>query len=255
MSILQRITGLFVPGLFPEYFYPRRCVICSEDGVGGVCDTCYRSFTRVDYPFCFRCGKPLVQAYRTESCGECYAKWKHVDRARSLFAYKPPALTVLHRFKYQNRIGLGKFFAKALLDAFPNRRSLSAVFNWEPVEEPILILSIPIHPVKKFTRGFNQNEVVLQFCKDTFGIPMSNLMFRRKYTRSQVGLTENLRFENVRRAFGVSGRLSRLIEGKSVLLFDDLITTGATINSAARALKQVGAKHVFALSLYTAVKS
>lgn len=254
MKPLQKIARFFLPWTALDYLYPRNCVLCGVEGVEGVCEECALSFVQVELPYCIKCGKPLRQAFSEDSCAECYGKWKHIDRARSLFIYKAPASVVLHRFKYQRRIGLGGFFGKFLAEIFPSVSALSALFGWELEEVPILIVPVPIHPVKKFTRGFNQNEVVLQFYAPVVGIPVSNLMTRRKFTRSQVGLTEQKRFQNVKRAFFVPRKLSEQIEGKSVLLFDDLITTGATINSAAYALKEAGAKHVFALSLFTAVK-
>ncbi len=255
MKFLQKLSDLFTLRKALDFVYPMKCSICEKDGTDSVCQDCASRLPRVDFPYCVRCGKPLSQKYRLDSCKNCAESWKYIDRARSLFLYQSPALELLHKFKYNGRISLGVFLAKSLAEAFPSMRSLSTLFSWEPVEEPIVIIPIPIHPVKKFTRGFNQNEVVLEFYRHALGIPVSTLMIRRKYTRSQVGLTENKRFENVKHAFYVPKRLSRQVEGKSVLLFDDLITTGATINSAGRALKKAGARYVFALSLYTAVKS
>ena len=236
-----------------DYLYPTDCVLCGKDGVDGVCEDCELSFARVDFPFCVRCGKPLRQAYGTDSCSECAGRWKHVDRARSILIYQGGAREVLHKFKYQRRAGLGKYFASLLNRTYPNMQKLSLYFNWDLNEQPSLIVPIPIHPFKKLIRGFNQNELVLEYSSVKREIPINvSLVVRKKFTRSQVGLPENKRFENVHDAFVVNPRLSQLVEGKSVLLFDDLITTGATINSAARALKQAGTKHVFALSLFTA---
>jgi len=118
---------------------------------------------------------------------------------------------------------------------------------------PACIVPLPLHPLKRFRRGFNQNELVLQFYAPPLGLPVASGLLRRvRNTRSQVGLGASDRFRNVRNAFAVPPRMLPQVENRSVLLFDDLITTGATVNAAARALKSAGAKKVYALSLFTA---
>jgi len=256
MNIVEKISTFFLPKRSLEYVYPQWCVLCAVDGTQGVCDECESKFERVDLPYCFRCGKPLKSAYgySYEECSHCRNTWKFVDRARSLYLYKEPAKEILHQFKYWQRIGLGKFFGEILKTTFPTLERLSMHFAWEPDELPEFIVPIPIHSWKRFLRGFNQNEVVLQFFAPAVRISVdSSILVRKKYTRSQVGLTETKRYQNVKNAFAVQKSHHARIKGKSILLFDDLITTGATMNSAAKALKQAGAKHVFAFSLYTAI--
>ncbi|OPX21345.1 MAG: hypothetical protein B1H03_06760 [Planctomycetales bacterium 4484_113] len=140
---------------------------------------------------------------------------------------------------------------------FGGLSGLAAHFGWDPADAPACIVPLPLHPLKRFRRGFNQNELqnelVLQFYAPPLGLPVASGLLRRvRNTRSQVGLGASDRFRNVRNAFAVPPRMLPQVENRSVLLFDDLITTGATVNAAARALKSAGAKKVYALSLFTA---
>jgi len=252
VAFLRRLLSLSRddPG---KYFYPPYCIFCGEMGRGPVCDRCVLAFSAVSPPICPQCGKPLRTGYARERCPDCSHQRWYVDAARSLYVYRGTGRQSLHRFKYHRRRILGRYFAEQLLRHFGGLSTLAAHFGWDPADAPACMVPLPLHPLKRFRRGFNQNELVVQFYAPPLGLPVaSGLLHRVKNTRSQVGLGANERFQNVRDAFAVPSRMLPQVENRSVLLFDDLITTGATINAAARALKSAGATRVFALSLFTA---
>jgi len=233
--------------------FPQHCIFCGELAPQLVCAACAEKLPRVEPPVCPRCGKPLKTAVPRQECLHCSGHSWCVEMARALYLYEGLGREALHRFKYGGRRGLARFFGDRLAREAGDLNRLGAWFNWDFGEEPELVVPIPLHGWKRFWRGFNQSELILKFYAPALGLPVrAGILRRRRRTRSQVGLSERQRFLNVRGAFAVPKRAQRLVRGKRVLLVDDLVTTGATVNAAARALKRAGAHSVYVLSLFTA---
>ena len=233
--------------------FPQHCVFCGEMAETLVCDTCAGKLTPVQHPICPRCGKPLKTGVARSECLHCSGHKWHIDIARALYIYQGEGREALHLFKYGRRRGLSRFFGKELSRQAGNLNRLAALFNWEFGEEPELAIPMPLHRWKRFLRWFNQSELILKFYAPTLGLQLEpSALIRTRFTRSQVGLTEPQRFANVRKAFAVSARAVARVRGKRILLIDDLVTTGATLNAAALTLKRAGAKKVYALSFFTA---
>jgi ComF family protein len=109
------------------------------------------------------------------------------------------------------------------------------------------VVPVPLHWRRRWTRGFNQSELLAQAIARRCGAPVVNALTRRRATSAQAGLTHAARRQNVAHAF--QARPSRRIEGKRVLLIDDVMTTGATAAACARALRRAGAQSVTLLAL------
>ncbi|OGK10298.1 MAG: hypothetical protein A2Y63_04075 [Candidatus Riflebacteria bacterium RBG_13_59_9] len=234
--------------LFPPY-----CIFCGELAELMVCAGCRDQLARVQPPICPRCGKPLKTDVPRGECLHCSRHRWYVESARALLTYEGRGREALHRFKYGRKRGLARFFGTELAQAAGDVRRLGALFNWDFGEEPELVVPMPLHPRKQFWRGFNQSELVLRFYAPTLGLPVGTGVLRRvKSTRPQVRLNEAERFANIRGAFAVPRAMKERVAGKHILLLDDMVTTGATMNAAARALQRAGAGKVYALSLYTA---
>ncbi len=233
--------------------FPQHCIFCGELAGTLVCDACADKLTPVQQPICPRCGKPLKTGVARSECLHCSGHKWYVDIARALFVYEGQGREALHQFKYGRRRGLARFFGRELARGAGDLNRLGALFNWEFGEEPELAVPLPLHWWKSFLRQFNQSELMLKFYAPALGLPVSTgVLARGRNTRSQVGLTEPQRFANVRNAFRVPSRARKRVSGKRILLLDDLVTTGATLNAAARALKRAGARKVYALSFFTA---
>jgi ComF family protein len=233
--------------LFPPY-----CIGCGRISDELFCAECAAQLPRVLPPICPRCGKPLHTSVPRVNCGHCSSHDWTIKAARALFKYEGAGREAMHRLKYGGRRGLARFFGNALAQEAGNANALAGLFGWELGEEAQLVVPVPLHPRKRFQRGFNQNELVLRFYAPVLGLPVAaGALARKKLTRPQVRLTEAQRFDNVRGAFAVLPRMRAEVEGRRVLLLDDVITTGATINAAARALKKAGAERVYALALFT----
>ncbi len=144
---------------------------------------------------------------------------------------------IIHSFKYESKfliaIFMGKILGKKLKDVIP-------------IKEIDFIHPVPLHRLKKVERGFNQSFYLAKGIeKETSIRAKNNILKRKKYTLTQTKMNFIERENNMRNAFKVVTK----VEGKNIILVDDIITTGATINECARVLKQKGAKDIYAVSL------
>jgi ComF family protein len=150
----------------------------------------------------------------------------------------------LIRFKFYNKPGYYRTFAKLIAD------KLDKLTN---IEEYDMVISVPLHKHKEFIRGYNQAHLISKALSKLIKLPeCSNVMKRERYTESQSLLDRQKRNQNVKGAFSV--RLPQKAEGKTILLVDDILTTGSTLEECSRVLKQAGAVKVFAVVVATGRK-
>ncbi len=155
---------------------------------------------------------------------------------------QPLLIKVLHTFKYSFVSCLGQNLAEVLI------RFLSFKIKQKEISSFDLIIAIPLAHRRRLWRGFNQAEILAAEISRHFGWPnKSNLLFRRYYTRPQVGLKAVDRIINVKGIFCVHN--GDLLKNKKVLLVDDVVTTGATMQECAKVLKASGAKEVWGLAV------
>jgi len=212
------------------------------------CPACLGNLPLFESPFCPCCG--LIFSSRTGEdhlCESCMKKAPVLDTVKAVFEYKDVIREAIALFKYQARLSLAKPFEHYLYEAF------DTWFAGDPIH---MICPIPLHRKKAVKRGYNQSYLLVRrfrglYQKQYRSPPPWSLDFRSlkriRHTPSQTGLDVNAREKNLKRAF--VWQSNRNLEGKSVLLVDDVYTTGSTCNSAARALKDVGAAQVSALVL------
>lgn len=201
--------------------------------------------------FCVQCRAPFMSRYPLDEqgrCGLCRRGVRGFDAAYSFGFYEGELRKLIHLFKYGRVEPLAAPLGKLLARALPREQSFD------------VIVPMPLHWRKRWQRGFNQSELLAREVSRRTRVPVRNLLRRVRYTESQAGLTSAKRRENVSGAFearsaGLLGRFLRikpepgLVDGLSVLLIDDVMTTGATAASCARALKRAGARHVSLLTL------
>jgi ComF family protein len=168
-------------------------------------------------------------------CTVCRESLVNFDAAYSFGSYEGPLRKLIHLFKYAKVESLALPLSRLLLQALP----LDERFD--------LVIAMPMHWRKRWERGFNQAELLAKPVAKRYALKLSNTLRRKRYTKAQAGLTENQRRENLKDSFCL--RRTEEIAGKRVLLIDDVFTTGATLRSAAVALKAAGASHVTALTL------
>jgi ComF family protein len=165
----------------------------------------------------------------------CRESLVNFDSAYSFGSYEGPLRKLIHVYKYGKVESLAEPLGRFLLRALP----LEEKFD--------LVMAMPMHWRKRWQRGFNQAELLARPVARRYGLKLANNLRRRRYTKPQAGLSEAQRRENLRNSFSVSR--PNQVTGKRVLLIDDVFTTGATLRTAACALKEAGAAYVCALTL------
>ncbi len=192
---------------------------------------------RIEEPFCMKCGKAL-ESRDAEYCMDCRKKGHAYDRGRALFRYDDRLRDSIAAFKYGGRREYKDFYAREMAGAFAVQ-----VARWKPE----VLVPIPLHPRRKRKRGYNQAELLAKALGERWGLPVnSNILIRRENTRPQKQLDRRQRAENMKTAFKIC---ENGVKFKTILLIDDIYTTGSTMDAAAKALKEKGAKKVYFLCI------
>lgn len=217
-----------------DIIVPPQCGGCQRWGERW-CPTCQGSIHIIDGKICKRCGQPLYHQ-DTALCDRCQLGWNYFYRLRSWAYYEGPIQNAIQALKYEKNIGLASRLAKYLTQFL---RSLT--WNVE------IIIPVPLGIGRLRERGYNQALLLAKPIAWSTHIPLRPQGLKRiRDTSSQVGLTRKQRLENVQNAFAAD---QGIVGGRNVLVIDDVVTTGATMNACAWALKQDSAAKVFALSL------
>lgn len=227
-----------------DLMFPRNCPLCSrtldERDEGCVCPVCLAAFKRIEPPMCHWCGRPVHGAITDEFvCTQCVGRKLHYDRALSAVLADARMLDVIHRFKYQRELYFGPHMAQLLIECAARH------VDWSKVDA---IIPVPLHPRKERHREFNQAHVLTQALGAEFGKPVvTGILHRVLDTPSQTFLNAEERQKNLRDAF----RATKPDEfsGRTLVLVDDVYTTGSTSNACARELKKAGATSVLVLTL------
>ncbi|MGD2048851.1 MAG: ComF family protein [Chloroflexota bacterium] len=216
---------------------PPVCAYCNR--VGELfCTDCLAAVKWVEHPICHKCGR--VQRIPTERCSSCQKTPLPLDRIRAATLHVDPVRLVLHKMKYEGFFALSEPLGNLMIKAWP---------MWQHSFD--LVLPIPLHPQRERERGYNQSELLVRQLRKELGWATEPAALKRyRRTRPQLGLTANERRANVRDAFGAD---SVRVNGKRILLVDDVCTTGSTLASAAEALLNAGARSISAYCLTQAI--
>lgn len=222
-----------------EAVYPPTCPICDKviRKPAGICDNCRKKLHYIHSPRCLKCGKP-VDNDDTEVCFDCSKHHHDFDRGVALWGYTDETRNSIYRFKYQNCRIYSKVYADEII------KNLGDIIrSWQCD----VIIPVPIHKRKYRERGFNQAQLLAKDMADVLGIGMdTKVLVRNRYTRPQKELDDNERIKNLENAFTIR---ENVVQYKRVLLVDDIYTTGSTIDSCAKVLKDKGTVQVFVVCL------
>jgi competence protein ComFC len=221
------------------FFYPEVCALCktepatADDGFVGA--QCRRDVRFIRPPFCGRCGLPFDGDLTAPfECSNCRDLKLHFRSARSAVVARTVVMEAIHHFKYSRALWFENFLAGLLIsEAAPVLRGQKNSF----------IVPVPLHPLKKREREFNQASVLAARLSRATAIPVNEkILLRVKPTETQTHLKRQERAANMRGAFAV--RDDAKLNGERIILVDDVFTTGATTNDCARALLAAGAGDV-----------
>jgi len=233
---------------------PSDCRICQSPLLTisnlPVCEPCREKMVRLDGLLCRVCGEKLfsshVDAEGGPLCGLCRRAQPHFRQAVAYGSYDGALRDLIHLFKYNGIKPAGPLLGRLLHQA---ARELA-------VPQELAVIPVPLWSGKRHARGFNQAEAIARAflrCRASNSIQLDTAsLVRTRETASQTGLTRHQRRANVRGAFAVT-RPER-IRGRSILLVDDVMTTGTTVGECARVLRRAGAKEVFVATVARATK-
>jgi ComF family protein len=226
-----------------DVILPPICHICHsfipDAGRLHICPACRERLPIASSPLCSLCGIPFAGAGGDHRCGACLTHPPHFDAARARFLYEGAIRDLIHSFKYNQQTELR--YPLALL-------ALEGVGGFAADHDPHLIVPIPLHRSRLRQRGFNQAVLLGRTISRHLSLPMlPDALVRTRRTEPQIELSSAERRLNVKGAFTV-GRADS-VAGKRVLLLDDVMTTGSTMNECAKVLKMAGAEVVIATAI------
>jgi len=210
------------------WLLPPRCLVCDEAGADrrDLCAACSAALPRLGMA-CPVCALPLLADCGVTRCGVCQTKPSPLSGTHAPFLYAPPIDDLLRRFKFQEELAAGRLLSQLMVE-HSTRRGSSAV-----------LVPVPLHASRLRHRGYDQAAELAKPLARAMGIPCQRLLRRRTPTQAQSELDAEARRRNVRAAFECVAPVP-----DHVVLVDDVMTTGATLHSAARALRVAGAGKV-----------
>lgn len=201
-----------------NFLFPPVCGICGKRDENWVCENCYN--------------KLKINIIYNKAINKFY------DEQIYLFKYKDIRNLIL-RYKFNNQSYLNNTFANIILK---NKKLCRKIKIYD------IIIPVPMFHKKKKNRGYNQTELITSKIAKCLGIyTNNNILIKSKNTKTQSTLKEKNRYENIKNAFSIKN--NELIKNKNIILFDDIITTGATVNECSKILKQNGVKNILVLSI------
>lgn len=225
-------------GAVLDFLLPPRCPLCKchIDAHGHLCPACWSRLDHIAPPRCDQCGMPFVHAEDDDLlCGACLADPPAFDRALAPVQYGGKGRDLVLALKHG-----------ALYSAVPAMARMMATEIAASGLRPDTIVPVPLHRWRLLSRRFNQSQLLARDLARFTGLPLdASLLVKKRATPSQGTLGRKKRAANVRGAFSVPAQKTQQIDGRRLLLVDDVLTTGATADACARALKQAGAEAVY----------
>ncbi len=230
-----------------DLLLPPRCLACGAitPGEGALCGSCWGGLSFIERPWCACCGLPFeFDVADGALCGGCAARQPAFDAARAVLRYDDASRPLILSFKHGDRMQAGRHFGGWMARA-----------GAEQARQADLVAPVPLHWRRLVARRYNQSAELARGVAAAAGVDLClDLLRRTRATPSQGGLNRRARRLNVRGAFAVSPRRREAVEGARILLVDDVLTTGATLEACARTLKRAGAARVEALALARVVR-
>lgn len=235
---MRQVGGLVLRGV-ADALFPPGCMVCSASvaDAQSLCASCWGEAYLIGGVTCDVCGVPMgiaLPSGETIRCDECLTGSVSWDRGRAAALYAGSARTLVLALKHGDRPdiakAMGRWMARAAADL---------------ITETDVMVPIPLHWRRFLTRRYNQSAELSRVMARETGVPHGpDLLRRMKPTEMQRSRSALARARNVEGVFAVPPHMREFVRGKSLLLVDDVMTTGATLNAAARALSEAGAARI-----------
>jgi len=237
--ILSFLGEGFLDLIYPSNIYCINCGnIIDDSRPYALCDTCVRALKWANTRTCSRCGKILQEEYGRDLCTDCFDGEHVFEKGFTCVEYGPAERELIHRFKYKDKAYLGRKMAEIMYDRIQAEEL-----------EPQLILPVPMFGRKERKRGYNQAAVLAASLAKYAGIPYTGkLLVRTVETEPMSSLGALRRRKNISEVFSVPHDKMNRLTGKTILLVDDIYTTGSTADACTSALLEAGAARVYILT-------
>ncbi len=227
-------------GKLLDIFYPRKCMFCGEklnNKVEYYCKSCYNKLPFTEENRCLVCGREMFTNQNV--CLSCQIHKRNFDENISVFLYIDEMASALKRYKFTGKMYYHKPFSEFIYDEIRER-----LCNIDYIVYP------PINRITFYKRGYNQCELIArELCRKT-GVPyLKNAIIKVRQYKKQSLVKGKDRYKNVRGAFKINSKYNDILNKKRVLLIDDVLTTGATLDECSRMLKKQGVHSVICATL------
>lgn len=244
LSAVRELVEALLDLIYPSALY---CICCGrwidETRPYRLCNDCMTDIKWATGRCCQRCGKPLSAANPTELCFYCRSQEHAFDRGYTCAEYGALERALLFRFKYNGRTDLAATLAEILCDR------MRLIEELEEQAQVDLVIPVPMYAPKQRRRGFNQAELLAKAYAGRRGLPcMTHVVLRVRDTKAMRGLAPEERRRNIAQAFVLAKGAETPIDGKHILLIDDIYTTGATVDALAELLRRAGARRISVLT-------
>ncbi len=219
--------------LIIKNLYPPKCLSCACDTetYDSICYECFNNIFIIKDPFCDTCAEPFENGYPEGACEYCTLHQPIFDKARAAFYYEGSTAQMVAGLKFRDKTNNLKFLSDKVYFA-----------SADIIDEVDIITAVPIHWRRLFKRKFNQSILIAREVAKLANLPSDfELIKRVKHTPPQASLNRNKRKDNILNAF----KVAKEVKGKTILVIDDVMTTGSTLSEIARVLKLKGAKKVY----------
>ncbi len=239
MSRINKTINKLLETIYPTYIYCFACgSIIDSSREYGLCDNCIEKFSWASGRTCKKCGKVLGEKDRAELCHDCMRREHEFDRAFTCTKYGLYERRLIAKFKNEQK----SYFAEALGRMLYDRIVIENLHISG-------IIPIPMYKEKFKKRGYNQALLMAKELSKNMGVKVyPNVVKRVAKTLPNKKLDAFGRMANMKNAFAIDQRQMQKIQGKSILLVDDIYTTGATVDVCSRLLKENGAENVYVLT-------
>jgi len=224
-----------------DLLFPKRCVRCKTFG-SYLCPSCFSYISFLEHGVCIVCQKQAIGGATHPRCLTRYT----IDGVFSSLAYTGVVKKLLYQFKYQpNLTDLKNLLTELFYEGLIQKELFYSLLS-----KKSLLVPIPLHASKLKKRGYNQSLLLAKGLGTKLNLPVSDCLIRSKKTTTQVGLSKEERRENIKDAFAINKTsLAELKQYSQIFLVDDIATSGATLNEAAKLLKKTGVTNVWGVTL------
>lgn len=223
-----------------DLFYPRHCAGCASSLADGwLCSPCRAGIKPIEAPRCDTCSQPFSGSMDRFTCVNCRGRAFYFDCAVAVMQSRGVMRDLVHRFKYGGELWLGGLLGDFLEQGLADERLEDMDFDG--------VVAVPLHARRRREREYNQAEILARELARRRGWAFFSPLERVRYTVTQTHFDRQRRMQNLRGAFAL--RQNGNVQGKDLLLVDDVLTTGSTLDECARVLLEAGAQSVRALTV------